>query len=79
MLAFGMIKAENDMADARMSHIMLTAKGRHLVADTRKCIGNLTNEYEALLGAKKYALLIDCMYKILQHHETQKGEQSLGL
>lgn len=74
-----MIKAENDMADARMSHIMLTAKGRHLVADTRKCIGNLSNEYEALLGIKKYAVLLDCMFKILQHHEAKKGNQGLGL
>lgn len=79
LLEFGLIKVEKHSVDARVSHILLTAKGKHLVTDTKKYVLGLASDYEQLIGKKNYAIMIDSMHKIVSHHQALKQNENIEL
>ena len=79
LLAFDLIKIQKHETDARAALIFLTQKGKDLIADTKKCVGELSSEYIDIIGEKNYKLMVDSMYKIVKHHELKTHNKTLSL
>lgn len=71
LLQHGIIKIEKHADDKRASLIFLTPKGKKLVVDTKSCVIVLSEEYKEIVGTENFDIMIECMYKILQHHEAK--------
>jgi len=79
LLAYDLIKIKKHETDARAALIFLTQKGKDLIADTKKCVGELSTEYIDIIGERNYKVMIDSMYKIVKHHELKTHNKTLSL
>jgi DNA-binding MarR family transcriptional regulator len=79
LLAFDLIKIQKHETDARAALIFLTQKGKDLIADTKKCVAELSSEYIDIIGEKNYKVMVDSMYKIVKHHELKTHNKTLSL
>lgn len=77
LLQHGIIKIEKHADDKRASLIFLTPKGKKLVDDTKSCVLHLSEEYKEIVGAANFDIMIECMYKIVQHHEAKSEGKML--
>lgn len=64
-----LIKAIPNPTDARSSIILLTTYGMKMVIHTRKKLDNLTKDYIAIIGKKKFFDMIDSLNAIIEIHQ----------
>jgi len=64
-----LIEAIPNPTDARSSIILLTSYGMKMVIHTRKKLDNLTKDYIAVIGKKKFFDMIDSLNTIIDIHK----------
>lgn len=64
-----LIEAKPNPTDARSSIILLTTYGMKMVIHTRKKLDNLTKDYIAVIGKKKFYDMIDSLNIIIDIHK----------
>lgn len=64
-----LIEANPNPTDARSSIILLTQYGMKMVIHTRKKLDNLTKDYIAVIGKKKFYDMIDSLNTIIDIHK----------
>ena len=64
-----LIEAKPNPTDARSSIILLTQYGMKMVIHTRKKLDNLTKDYIAVIGKKKFYDMIDSLNIIIDIHK----------
>ena len=64
-----LIEAKPNPTDARSSIILLTQYGMKMVIHTRKKLDNLTKDYIAVIGKKKFYDMIDSLNTIIDIHK----------
>lgn len=69
MMAEGFIKTLVNKEDRRSTHLLLTAKGKRLATEARKCIKKLNENYKSLLGFNKFDNMNDMLVSLLALHE----------
>ena len=69
MMAEGFIKTLVNKEDRRSTHLLLTAKGKRLATEARKCIKKLNENYKYLLGFNKFDNMNDMLVSLLALHE----------
>jgi DNA-binding MarR family transcriptional regulator len=75
--AKGLISTQKHETDARITVIFLTTKGKNFIADTKKCVNKLGEEYKELVGEKNFEVMVDCIFKINEYHETKTQNRTL--
>lgn len=73
----GLISSQKHETDARVSIIFLTPKGKSFIADTKKCVNKLGEEYKELVGADNFEIMVDCIFKINEYHESKTENRTL--
>ena len=69
MMAEGFIKTLVNKEDRRSTHLLLTAKGKRLAIEARKCLRKLNDNYRSLLGINKFDNMGDTLVAFLALHE----------
>ncbi|MEN9739330.1 MAG: hypothetical protein RLZZ318_1366 [Bacteroidota bacterium] len=69
MHALGWLKTQINKADRRSSIILLSAKGKRMSLDVRKCLSKLTDNYKSLMGKTKYEQLVELLDIMWVLHE----------
>ena len=68
--SLGYITNEKHNADGRSSILFLTPKGKKLVVEGKKTMGELSEKYAAIIGKRNYEFMIDMLIKVLDFHEN---------
>ena len=63
------LKTQINKADRRSSIILLSAKGKRMSLDVRKCLSKLTDNYKSLMGKTKYEQLVELLDIMWVLHE----------
>ena len=64
------IKIQNNPDDKRSSIIYLTNKGKEFVLTSRQCQKAFHGELEKLLGKKKFDLVLDAMFEVIEYNRA---------
>ena len=75
----GLISSQKHETDARVSIIFLTPKGKSFIADTKKCVNKLGEEYKELVGVDNFEIMVDCIFKINEYHESKTENRTLHI
>lgn len=70
----GLVTSKPNKNDARSIHIELTEKGKMLVIRATSEMCGKREEYENLVGKKRFQEAIDTMYTILQYEMEKRGK-----
>jgi DNA-binding MarR family transcriptional regulator len=73
--SLGLVSTAKSETDARSNMIFLTEEGRKLYEAVNQMGRELTEEYIALIGAKKYDQFIDTFIKLSEWHEDKEKLQ----
>lgn len=69
MTDLGWLKTQVNKADRRSSIVLLSAKGKRMSLDVRKCLSKLTDNYKSLMGRTKYDQLVELLDVMWVLHE----------
>lgn len=69
MTEMGYLKSQINKTDRRSNIILLSAKGKRMAIETRKCYNKLIENYKNLLGRNKYDQMMDALDSLLVFHD----------
>lgn len=69
MSALGLLKTHVNKEDRRSSIVLLSAKGKRMATEVRKCLHKLTENYKSLMGKTKYDNLLEHLEVLWILHE----------
>ena len=69
MTGLGYLKSQTNKQDKRSSLVMLSAKGKRMATEVRKCLHKLTENYKDLMGKGKYDNMLELLEILLALHE----------
>lgn len=69
MTEIGWIKTQVNKGDRRSSIVLLSAKGRRMAIEVRRCLNKLTDNYKSLMGKTKYENLVELLEVMWILHE----------
>jgi len=73
----GLVESKTNEEDARMSLISLTEKGKRVVITVVENVCAKMDEYEALVGKKRFQEAMDTMYILLDYERQKLGGKKL--
>jgi len=71
LVAGGYVSRTRDPRDARASLVVLTARGEAVVEAARSALRILEEQWEALLGAERYAQVKGALSELTSHVEQR--------
>lgn len=69
MTGFGLLKSHVNREDRRSEIIQLSAKGRRMATEVRKCLNRLTENYKTLMGKQEYDQMLELLGVLWILHE----------
>jgi DNA-binding MarR family transcriptional regulator len=69
MSELGLLKSQINKEDRRSTIILLSAKGKRLATEVRKCLSKLTENYKSLMGKTKYEQMLELLEVLWILHE----------
>jgi DNA-binding MarR family transcriptional regulator len=69
MTALGYLKTQVNKEDRRSTMVLLSAKGKRMATEVRKCLHKLTENYKSLMGKNKYDGMMELLDILLVLHE----------
>lgn len=69
MTAHGFLKSQVNKEDRRSTVVLLSAKGKRMATEVRKCLHKLTENYKSLMGKHKFDSMIELLDILLVLHE----------
>lgn len=69
MSRLGYLKSQVNKEDRRSEIILLSAKGKRMATEVRKCLHRLSENYKTLMGRDEYGQLVDLLEVMLVLHE----------
>ncbi len=69
MMRENLLKTLVNKEDRRSVTIVLTAKGKRMAVDVRKCVNKLNENYRTLIGKNKFDQMLDTMITLLALHD----------
>lgn len=69
MMRENLLKTLVNKEDRRSVTIVLTAKGKRMAVDVRKCVNKLNENYRTLMGKNKFDQLLESMVTLLALHD----------
>lgn len=69
MMALGLLKSHINKEDRRSSIILLSAKGKRMATEVRKCLHKLSENYKSLMGKSKYDSMLELLEVLWILHE----------
>lgn len=69
MMKENLLKTLVNKNDRRSQTIVLTAKGRRMAVDTRKCVNKLNENYRTLMGKNKFDQMLETLITLLALHD----------
>ena len=69
MSELGFLKSQINKEDRRSTIILLSAKGKRLATEVRKCLSKLTENYKSLMGKNKYEQMVELLEVLWILHE----------
>ncbi len=69
MTALGFLKTHVNKEDRRSTVVLLSAKGKRMATEVRKCLSKLTENYKSLMGKNKYDSMVELLDILLVLHE----------
>lgn len=73
LVSLGYVETETHGEDKRSSVVFLTPKGKKLVIAARQKVSSLEQEYEKLLGKKKFTELKEMLIAIIRYEDEKSG------
>jgi DNA-binding MarR family transcriptional regulator len=69
MTTLGYLKTQINKEDRRSTLVLLSAKGKRMATEVRKCLNKLTENYKSLMGKNKYDNMVELLDILLVLHE----------
>jgi DNA-binding MarR family transcriptional regulator len=69
MMKENLLKTLVNKEDRRSVTIVLTAKGKRMAVEVRKCVNKLNENYRTLLGKNKFEQMLEMMITLLALHD----------
>jgi DNA-binding MarR family transcriptional regulator len=69
MSALGFLKTQVNKEDRRSTVVLLSAKGKRMATEVRKCLHKLSENYKSLMGKQKYDNMVELLDILLVLHE----------
>lgn len=69
MSSLGYLKTQINKEDRRSTLVLLSAKGKRMATEVRKCLNKLTENYKSLMGKTKYDNMVELLDILLVLHE----------
>ena len=69
MMNESLLKTLVNKDDRRSMTIVLTAAGKRMATDARKCVSKLNDNYKTLIGKNKYEQMMDSLLSLLAFHD----------
>ena len=69
MMNESLLKTLVNKDDRRSMTLVLTAAGKRMATDARKCVSKLNDNYKTLIGKNKYEQMMDSLLSLLAFHD----------
>ena len=69
MMQENLLKTLVNKEDRRSVTIVLTAKGKRMAVDARKCVSKLNDNYKTLIGKHKFDQMLESLITLLALHD----------
>ncbi|MES2616424.1 MAG: MarR family winged helix-turn-helix transcriptional regulator [Bacteroidota bacterium] len=69
MMGESLLKTLVNKEDRRSVTIVLSAKGKRMAAEARKCVSKLIENYKTLIGKHKYEIMQDSLLSLFAFHD----------
>ncbi len=69
MSGLGYLKTQVNKEDRRSSVVLLSAKGKRMATEVRKCLHKLSENYKSLMGRNKFDSMVELLDILLVLHE----------